>query len=165
MSDRTLELTLYLPRPLRRLHELVEAMTPLGRVDESTVGERLRVELKEGDTLVSVTAEIGETDIMPGDDYTALGFPPGMEINVSTAVTTPDAARALARLALALARRYAAVIDTDGVLEVSPKAHPGRLGLLRFEMMDGTEFRYVSVFDADFLQAWIDDPAFHLIAT
>lgn len=88
----------------------------------------------------------------------ALGFQPSTTVHAFAYGNAPADHRLLAELALAVARRYDGLVDFGGSLGDNVTARRGWLVSLPYEW-SGT----FHIGDADFLDAWMEDPRFHMV--
>ncbi|GII59015.1 hypothetical protein Pth03_74040 [Planotetraspora thailandica] len=126
---------------------------------------------------------IGDWDPEPGDDYSQMERQPVQELSVWARGTEIQTQMITGRLVLALMQRLSAVVDFDGLLGPSPWAPTGMRGEeearlaevhsfvtslpgwvceVGYMTIDGSRW-YSHVGDAEFLEAWLRHPAFHLV--
>jgi Family of unknown function (DUF6368) len=120
-------------------------------------------------------------------DFTdRIGYRPGEQIQVSAMINRPVDHLVLGHICLTLARRYDALVDFDGAvdladhppmtftedveeteqliaaIETAISVLPGKVYSIRYATALGTPW-ITHIGDAEFLAAWLDHPRFHMI--
>jgi Family of unknown function (DUF6368) len=104
--------------------------------------------------------DLGFTDDELKAVSAAFGFTPSSAIDIFAYANSPIDHRILAELALFFTRQFDGIVDFGGNLG-SVSVRSGKLVSIPYTSVSGPSAFHVS--DAEFLEAWLCDPGFHMI--